>query len=441
MKKYEAYKPSCVEWIGEIPQEWEVTKLGWTYPNMGSGTTPDSNNQVYYSEDGYNWLQTGDLTDGEITSTSKHISQLAVDEKKMRFYPQNSVVIAMYGATIGKVGYLKIQTSTNQACCVLPPQDDIASKYIFYLMQSSKTALISKSIGGGQPNISQAIIQEHRIPLPPLSEQEVIAGYLDAKVGEIDSAVGAINAQIVDFKAYRQSIISQAVTKGLDPNAPLKPSNIQWIGNIPNHWEVCKVKHICNVTDGTHFSPKTTEIGKPYVTVSNVNNNIIDIKGAALISDEDFATLVKQGCQPQKGDVLLAKDGTVGRSAIVKDNNNFVCLSSLGILSPNHKIKSEYLKYSLDSIILQDQMTKAMAGSALRRITISKIQDFYTYLPPLAEQEAIAEYLDGKTAKIDASIKALEAQVADLQALKQATISEAVTGKIDLRDWTPSNAD
>ncbi len=209
-------KESGVEWIKEIPSTWNMNKIGWIYSDLGSGTTPDSNNNLYYEDTGFNWLQTGDLTDGNITCTSKHISQLAVDDKHMRFYPVNSIVVAMYGATIGKVGYLKIKTSTNQACCVLPPTKKMYSMYMFYLMQASKDVLISKSIGGGQPNISQSIIKEHLIPIPPLEEQEDIALYLKEKIEEIDSVLCKQEEIISDLKSYKSSLITEAVTGKID---------------------------------------------------------------------------------------------------------------------------------------------------------------------------------------------------------------------------------
>lgn len=209
-------KDSGVEWIGEIPEMWKCTKLGWLYPNMGSGTTPDTNNLNYYSEGGYNWLQTGDLNDGVITDTSKHITELAVNERGMRIYPSESVVVAMYGATIGKVGLLSIDTTTNQACCVLPITENIYNRYTFYVMQSSKMSLISKSVGGGQPNISQTIIKEHKIPVPPLHEQQAIASYLDSKTSKIDSVIKSLEVQLNDLNALKQSIISEAVTGKID---------------------------------------------------------------------------------------------------------------------------------------------------------------------------------------------------------------------------------
>lgn len=209
-------KDSGVEWIGEIPESWECTKLGWVYMNMGSGTTPDTNNLNYYSEDGVNWLQTGDLNDSEIIMTSKHVTELAIKERGMKLYPAGSVVIAMYGATIGKVGLLKIETTTNQACCVLPNVDNMYNRYAFYTVQSSKTALLAKSAGGGQPNISQTIIKEHKIPVPSLDEQFVIADYLDSKTSKIDAAIKSLEVQRDDLNTLKLSIISEAVTGKID---------------------------------------------------------------------------------------------------------------------------------------------------------------------------------------------------------------------------------
>lgn len=209
-------KDSGVEWIGRIPTTWQSSKIGWIYSDLGSGTTPDSNNNLYYKDEGYNWLQTGDLTDGYITETSKHISQLAIDEKRMRFYPVDSIVVAMYGATIGKVGYLKIETSTNQACCVLPPSENMDAMYLFYTMHASKEFLISNSIGGGQPNISQSIIREHIIPVPPLKIQKEIASFLQNKIGKIVSTLSELEHQLSDLKSYKSSLITEAVTGKID---------------------------------------------------------------------------------------------------------------------------------------------------------------------------------------------------------------------------------
>lgn len=219
----------------------------------------------------------------------------------------------------------------------------------------------------------------------------------------------------------------------------MKDSGIEWIGEIPKEWSVVKVKHLCKVTDGTHFSPQTTEVGKPYITVSNVNNSKIDIQGALTISEEDFETLVKQGCQPKIGDVLLSKDGTVGKTAVVMDDNAFVCLSSLGILSPCNYLYSSFLKYMLDSILLQDQMIQAMAGSALRRITISKINDFLILLPAKTEQRVIADFLDTQCSEIDATAEDIQKEISLLEDYKKSLVYNVISNGINHSIYSTEN--
>lgn len=211
----------------------------------------------------------------------------------------------------------------------------------------------------------------------------------------------------------------------------MKDSGIEWIGQIPKDWTVIKLKHLCKITDGTHFSPQTTDVGKPYITVSNVANSRIDIQGALTISEEDFETLVKQGCQPKIGDVLLSKDGTVGRTAVVVDDNAFVCLSSLGILSPCNHLDSFFLKYMLDSVLLQDQMIQAMAGSALRRITISKIKDFFILFPSKFEQITVANYLDTQCSEIDATAEDIQKEISLLEDYKKSLIYNVISNGIN----------
>ncbi len=207
----------------------------------------------------------------------------------------------------------------------------------------------------------------------------------------------------------------------------MKESGIEWIGEIPEDWKISKVKYICsNITDGSHFSPATQSEGKPYVTVSNVNNDYIDYENAQKISENSFLQLLRNGCNPNTGDVLLAKDGTVGRTAIVKEND-FVVLSSLAILTPNNNVTSSFLKYSLDSDFLQKQMEISMAGSALRRITIGKINKYLTILPPLTIQKRIADFLDEKCRKINSLKNDIEKQIETLEQYKKSVITEAVT--------------
>lgn len=207
-------KDSGVEWIGAVPEHWKVMKSSIVYSNIGSGTTPSTSNSSYYTEegDGYCWLQTGDLNDGIINDTSKRVTELAIKECNLKFFPVDSVVIAMYGATIGKVGLLKIRTATNQACCVLPHSSKMIPYFSFYLFLSAKTPMLLEAMGGGQPNISQDVIKKLRIPVPPISEQQEIVSYIESKTVRLDKSIEKAEHQIELLQELKQSIITEVVT-------------------------------------------------------------------------------------------------------------------------------------------------------------------------------------------------------------------------------------
>ena len=206
-------KNSGVEWIGNIPEHWDVKKNTHLFNKIGSGTTPTSSDLSYYDSGDINWLQTGDLNNDYIVATSRKINQKAMSKfSSLKLYDENSLVIAMYGATIGKVGLLKIKSTTNQAFCVLGNSDKVFMKYIFYVMQFAKNHLISNSYGGGQPNINQDMIKNLRIPYPNLQEQEKIANYLDDLNEKIYKTSKGYQTQIDRLKEYKNILINQAVT-------------------------------------------------------------------------------------------------------------------------------------------------------------------------------------------------------------------------------------
>jgi len=212
LNKNAKFKNSGVEWLGEIPSHWKNIKTTHIFNRIGSGTTPTSTNTKYYDGE-INWLQTGDLADDIIYKTSKKITHKALkDFSTLKIYPKNSLVIAMYGATIGKVGILDIETTTNQACCVLSDTKQILEKYAFYWFLASKNNIISLGYGGGQPNISQDLIKSLRITLPPKSEQEKIVEYIETKTAKIDKLANLEQEYIKSLKEYKASLIDSVVT-------------------------------------------------------------------------------------------------------------------------------------------------------------------------------------------------------------------------------------
>jgi type I restriction enzyme S subunit len=238
------------------------------------------------------------------------------------------------------------------------------------------------------------------------------------------------------LREERVAIINQAITKGINPTAPMKDSGISWLGEIPEHWTVGKLKYLCElITDGSHYSPITLEVGKRYISVKDVKDNTVDFSDCKYISAHDFAQLERNGCRPKKDDILLTKDGTIGRAAIVSDDNDFVILSSLAIIRPfKEKVHFEYLKYFLLSSINIDQMLSSLQGSALTRITLTIINNLLTVIPPIDEQLAILTYIKIKEQQLDKLFIREEREIELLKEYKVALISEVVTGKVDVRN-------
>lgn len=210
-------KPSGVEWIGDVPEGWEVRKVSRSFKMIGSGTTPKVDTDEYYTQGTVSWVLTGDLDDGVLQSTSKKISETAFnDHSTLKIYPTGSLVVAMYGATIGKTALLGIPACTNQACCVLAESDFFEIRFVHYWFLSNKQAIINLGYGGGQPNINQEIIKSLKIPCPDLPEQTAIVAYLDHKTTEIDQAISGIRQEIALLQEYRQALIFEAVTGKID---------------------------------------------------------------------------------------------------------------------------------------------------------------------------------------------------------------------------------
>ncbi|WP_336733574.1 restriction endonuclease subunit S [Chryseobacterium sp. VD8] len=205
-------KDSGVDWIGEIPEHWEVRKITYLFSKIGSGTTPTSGDLRYY--DGViNFLQTGDLNDGYIISTSKTLKEKALrDFTSLKIYPKESLVIAMYGATIGKLGILNIDSATNQACCVLSNPRNVLTKYFFFVLLAFRKEIVSMGYGGGQPNISQDLIKSLRFPIANLNEQIQIVSHLEKIEEKIAKAILLKQQEIERLKEYKTVLIDNVVT-------------------------------------------------------------------------------------------------------------------------------------------------------------------------------------------------------------------------------------
>jgi len=214
-KPYSAYKDSGVPWLGHVPEHWEVRKLRALFTKVGSGTTP-SGDEFYRGD--IPWVVTGDLNDSVLTNTTSAVNARALETfSALRLYPKDSLIVAMYGATIGKTAILGIEACTNQACCVLAePRRGVLVRFIQSAVIAARGYLVRQGYGGGQPNINSEIVHSLRIPVPPYREQTAIVEYLDAQTAKLDAAIAAARREIELLREYRERLIADVVTGKVD---------------------------------------------------------------------------------------------------------------------------------------------------------------------------------------------------------------------------------
>ena len=209
-------KPSGVEWLGDAPEHWEVLKPSFGFGRIGSGTTPRSDAEEYYDGD-TPWVTTSELREDTILETAKSVTAAALREHTaLHVYPAGALVIAMYGATIGRLGILGVPATVNQACCVFAQPTRLRTRFVYYWLLGFREVLISHSAGGGQPNLSQEDLRALRIPAPPTPEQDRIGDYLDAEVSRLDGLASEIDSAIERLQEYRAALITAAVTGKVD---------------------------------------------------------------------------------------------------------------------------------------------------------------------------------------------------------------------------------
>ena len=413
-------KDSGVEWIGEIPREWEVRKYKYFCENrMGETILATEVKEIGIP----------------IYSATLEDSIFGYIENPKLILKKNDFVIPARGNSIGSVTIIKdeIATCTQTTIC----SRNIKNININYLYFSSigLKDIWFKYEGSAIPQITVNQIENNIVVYPPLEEQEKIANYLDRKVSDIDLIIEKTKATIEDYKKYKQSIITEAVTKGINPNVEMKDSGIEWIGEIPREWEVTKLKNIAYmVTDGAHVSPETENGIYDFVSTVNLKNDKIDFDNCLKTSEKSYNQLVLNNCNPKKNDILISKDGTVGRTVVVDFDREFVVASSLVIIRVNTKIINPYfLNYNLKSKYIQEYLILLMTGAGLKRVSVEKNANLLILFPPLEEQNQIAEYLDKKTTEIDTLITKKEALIAELEEYKKSLIYECVTGKKEIK--------
>ena len=343
-------KDSGIGWIDIIPADWETNKIKYLFDGR-KGLPITKDNLI---EKGLPVISYGQIH-SKVNSGVNIKPELIrfVDFSYQKFYPQcevqkNDFVFADTSEDYEGCGNCVYKRDTDVLFAgyhsiILHSKYNQDNRYFAYLFKTDCWRKQIREIASGVKvfSITQKNLINASVIVPPMSEQQRIANYLDEKCNEIDKLCTVIEKEIETLDEYKKTVITEAVTKGLSSSVEMKDSGIEWIERIPKHWKIIRIKHICKkITDGSHFSPAIVDSGKKYITATNVNNDIIDVQGAKEISIDDYNILVKNGCRPNLGDVLLTKDGSVGRTAVVIKENDYVVLSSIGILTPSKETDS-----------------------------------------------------------------------------------------------------
>ncbi|GAA0304967.1 type I restriction enzyme S subunit [Gracilibacillus halotolerans] len=382
----------------------KLVKLGELY-KVTSGGTPSRKNKEYYIDGNIPWIKTGDLKTMYLSQASEYITKLGLQKSSAKLFPKGTVLIAMYGATIGNCSILKIDSTTNQACAAFQPIDEIMPEYLYYYLLSIKEKLISLGVGGAQPNISIGILKNIDIPLISLEQQSKIVSILNKTQGLINKR----NNQIELIDQLTQSVFLEIF------GDPLKTK-----------WEQEKLQDITDVRDGTHDSPKYIQNGYPLVTSKNIKDGKISLEDVNYISEDDYISINKRS-KVDIGDIIMPMIGTIGNPVIVKEEPNFAIKNvALIKFKPEYPINSVYLKYLLDSHFLESILNKAGRGGTQKFLSLKDIRNMMIPLPPLRLQEKFVGIIED----INKNKEILEQSLNGLKDIFNSLMQRAFRGKL-----------
>ena len=428
--RYDKYKDSGIAWIREIPEHWEIRKLKNIFL-LSTGTTPKEYDKISEGDNLINWYTPSDILEGcnDLFSSLRKLSERVIYENKISLFPIGTLLYVGIGASAGKVGYANENGYSNQQITGLIPLE-CYSRFYFYYLSVLKDKIRDNAFFTTLPIINNVYLGQELLPYPLLSEQQSIANYLDQKCGEIDELITLQEEMITKLQSYKQSVITEAVTKGLDKNVPLKDSVIEWIGEIPEHW-------ICTVFKKFLSEPMQYGANEP-AEECNYNDpryiRITDIKDDGTLRDDTFKSLPLEKAKEYmltKGDLLFARSGaTVGKTFLYKEDYA-ACFAGYLIKARCNKneLLPNFIFYYTLSNAYQNWKNSIFIQSTIQNIGADKYSVMPIIAPPLSEQQSIANYLDQKCSEIDELISIKQQKIEKLKDYKKSLIFECVTGK------------
>lgn len=429
-KKYKSYKLSGIDFIEDIPEHWEVKKLKYII-KFQNGFAFKSN---LFSDNGINIIRIGDISHYVNLDKCKKSKERDVD-KIFKINKLDSL-IALSGATTGKTCFIDINlndTYINQRVAKFNYQN----KFLYYVVISDlfQELIFLGADGSAQENISTNKLENIAVTLPPLKEQEKIAQFLDTKNQQIEEFIKEKQKQIALLQEQKEAIINKAVTKGLDETVELKDSGIEWIGDIPKHWSIRKLKYcvIEKLRYGANESAELDNIDYPrYIRITDFGYD-------GKLRDDTFRSLhpdVAKNYLLAEGDILFARSGaTVGKTFQFKNYNGQACFAGYLIKATvNTSIMySDFLFLFTKSSAYSKWKDFIFNKATIENIGADKYNELQLTLPSLIEQKAIVKYTETEQLKIDKVINQIQKEIDLIKEYKISLISEVVTGQIDVR--------
>ncbi|WP_302492775.1 restriction endonuclease subunit S [Gemmiger sp.] len=413
------------EWPYKLPENWCWTRMQ-EIAQWGSGGTPSRKVSEYYNGD-ISWVKTGELNDDYIFETEEHITQEAISHSSAKIYPTDTVVIAMYGATIGKVGILGISAATNQACAcaIVKPSTDY--KYLFYYAQSQKDDFIKKGKGGAQPNISQEIIKFHQFPLPPLAEQQRIVDRIESLFAKLDEAKEKAQAVVDSFETHKAAILHKAFTGEL--TAKWREEH----GVSIDNWKTTRFDSVAairsNLVDPAEYQ------SFPHIAPDNIEK-----KTGVLL---EYHTIAEDGVTSGKhrfysGQILYSKIRPYLSKAVVVDFDG-LCSADMYPIEAYQNARCLWYYMLSDEFLLQ--ASTAGSRSVLPKINQKELSALTVHLPTNdREQEEIARILDELFDKEQQTKEAAEIVLDQIELMKKSILARSFRGELDTNDPNEESA-
>ncbi len=409
----------------DVPESWKWVKVG-NVGSWSSGATPSRTNPAYYGGS-IPWLKTGDLNDGFIQEVPEYITDLALEKTSLRLNPIGSVLMAMYGATIGKLGILEIPVTTNQACCACIPYAGMNNKYLFYYLMSMRQSYIGMAEGGAQPNISKEKIVNSLIPLPPAEEQRRIVAKIEELLPYVDRYAAAyekleqfnakfpedmkksilqyaIQGKLVEqrpeegtgkelyrqIQTEKQRLIKEGKIKKEKPLPEIAEDEIPF--DIPESWRWVRLSDLCkSISDGDHQPPPQVPNGIPFLVISNVSSGTIDFANTRYVPQDYFEALSAERIA-ERGNILFTVTGSYGIPIKVNCDKAFCFQRHIALLKL--LIDWDYLFFALKSPAIKLQCDAIATGTAQKTVGLKSLRSIILPLPPLAEQKRIVAKLE-----------------------------------------------